>query len=137
MLIENTSKQLVAIHFESPFQQVLQQHGFLLRSFNKKNKWQLWLSERPMLKRAWINIVGLDKKKVVRLSNMKHNKLITIIEKALLSQTCSYIVACVNGLNDNDKQRLAQASLATKTPLFLVDEVNADKANNQIRAQYH
>jgi len=55
MLIEHSSPQLMAINFETPFQQVLQQQRPLLRSFNKEKKWQLWLSDRPMLKRSCQN----------------------------------------------------------------------------------
>lgn len=36
MLIEHYSPQLMAINFETPFQQVLQQQRPLLRSFNKE-----------------------------------------------------------------------------------------------------
>jgi len=106
MLIEHSSSQLMAINFESPFQQVLQQQRLLLKSFNKAKKWQLWLSDRPMLKRSWVNIAGLDKQKVVHLSNLKNENLVSTIEKALKSKTCSYIVACINDLNEQDKLRL-------------------------------
>ncbi|OCG48475.1 MULTISPECIES: SulA-like leucine-rich domain-containing protein [Gilliamella] len=129
MLIEHSSQQLMAIHFESPFQQLLQQQRPLLKSLNKAKKWQLWLSERPMLKRSWINTAGLDKQKVIHLSNLKNENLISTIEKALRSQTCSYIVACINNLNEQDKQRLQQAVLSSNTCLLLV--------NDEQPIQYH
>ncbi|NUF50116.1 SulA-like leucine-rich domain-containing protein [Gilliamella sp. ESL0250] len=122
MLIEHSSQQLMAIHFESPFQQLLQQQRPLLKSLNKAKKWQLWLSNRPMLKRAWINTAGLDKQKVIHLSNLKNENLISTIEKALRSKTCSYIVACINDLNEHDKQRLQQAVLSSNTCLLLVHD---------------
>ena len=120
MLIEHSSSQLMAINFESPFQQVLQQQRLLLKSFNKAKKWQLWLSDRPMLKRSWVNIAGLDKQKVVHLSNLKNENLVSTIEKALKSKTCSYIVACINDLNEQDKLRIEQAVSISDTCLLLV-----------------
>ena len=120
MLIEHSSSQLMAINFESPFQQVLQQQRLLLKSLNKAKKWQLWLSDRPMLKRSWVNIAGLDKQKVVHLSNLKNENLISTIEKALKSKTCSYIVACINDLNEQDKLRIEQAVSISDTCLLLV-----------------
>ena len=120
MLIEHSSSQLLAINFESPFQQVLQQQRLLLKSFNKAKKWQLWLSDRPMLKRSWVNIAGLDKQKVVHLSNLKNENLVSTIEKALKSKTCSYIVACINDLNEQDKLRIEQAVSISDTCLLLV-----------------
>lgn len=120
MLIEHSSSQLMAINFESPFQQVLQQQRLLLKSLNKAKKWQLWLSDRPMLKRSWVNIAGLDKQKVVHLSNLKNENLVSTIEKALKSKTCSYIVACINDLNEQDKLRIEQAVSISDTCLLLV-----------------
>ena len=122
MLIEHSSSQLMAINFESPFQQVLQQQRPLLKSLNKAKKWQLWLSDRPMLKRSWVNIAGLDKQKVVHLSNLKNENLISTIEKALKSKTCSYIVACINDLNEQDKLRIEQAVSISDTCLLLVHD---------------
>lgn len=122
MLIEHSSSQLMAINFESPFQQVLQQQRLLLKSLNKAKKWQLWLSDRPMLKRSWVNIAGLDKQKVVHLSNLKNENLISTIEKALKSKTCSYIVACINDLNEQDKLRIEQAVSISDTCLLLVHD---------------
>jgi cell division inhibitor SulA len=132
MLIEHSSPQLMAINFETPFQQVLQQQQPLLRSFNKERKWQLWLSERPMLKRSWVNTAGLDKQKVVHLSNLNNKNLVSTIEKALQSKTCSYVVACINELNEQDKQRLQQAVLTSDTCLLLIH----DDQSQQI-VQYH
>ncbi len=132
MLIEHSSPQLMAINFETPFQQVLQQQRPLLRSFNKEKKWQLWLSDRPMLKRSWINIAGLDKQKVVHLTHLNKENLVSTIEKALQNKTCSYIVACINGLNEQAKQRLQQAVLTSDTCLVLVDD-----EQNQSSIQYH
>ena len=122
MLIEHSSSQLMAINFESPFQQVLQQQRPLLKSLNKAKKWQLWLSDRPMLKRSWVNIAGLDKQKVVHLSNLKNENLVSTIEKALKSKTCSYIVACINDLNEQDKLRIEQAVSISDTCLLLVHD---------------
>ncbi|OCG00851.1 hypothetical protein A9G13_01755 [Gilliamella sp. wkB178] len=122
MLIEHSPQQFMTVNFESPFQQVLQQQRPLLRSFNKAKKWQLWLSDRPMLKRSWVNIAGLDKQKVVHLANLNNENLISTIEKALRSQTCSYVVACINHLNEQDKQRIQQAVLASDTCLLLVQD---------------
>lgn len=127
MLIEHSTPQLTAIDFESPFQQILQQQRPLLRSFNKAKKWQLWLSDRPMLKRSWINTAGLDKQKVVHLSNLKDESLVATIEKALQSKTCSYVVACINQLNDQDKQRLEQAVLSSDTCLLLVHDQSSEQ----------
>lgn len=132
MLIEHSSPQLMAINFETPFQQVLQQQRPLLRSFNKEKKWQLWLSDRPMLKRSWINIAGLDKQKVVHLTHLNKENLVSTIEKALQNKTCSYIVACIKGLNEQAKQRLQQAVLTSDTCLVLVDD-----EQNQSPIQYH
>ena len=132
MLIEHSSPQLMAINFETPFQQELQQQRPLLRSFNKEKKWQLWLSDRPMLKRSWINIAGLDKQKVVHLTHLKKENLVSTIEKALQNKTCSYIVAYINGLNEQAKQRLQQAVLTSDTCLVLVDD-----EQNQSPIQYH
>lgn len=132
MLIEHSSPQLMAINFETPFQQVLQQQRPLLRSFNKEKKWQLWLSDRPMLKRSWVNTAGLDKEKVVHLANLNNENLVSTIEKALQSKTCSYVVACVNDLNEQDKLRLQQAVLTSNTCLLLVH----DEQNPQ-PIQYH
>ncbi|ORF44450.1 cell division inhibitor SulA [Gilliamella apicola] len=132
MLIEHSSSQLMAINFESPFQQVLQQQRLLLKSFNKAKKWQLWLSDRPMLKRSWVNIAGLDKQKVVHLSNLKNENLISTIEKALKSKTCSYIVACINDLNEQDKLRIEQAVSISDTCLLLVHDEPTQKT-----VQYH
>ena len=132
MLIEHSSSQLLAINFESPFQQVLQQQRLLLRSLNKAKKWQLWLSDRPMLKRSWVNIAGLDKQKVVHLSNLKNENLISTIEKALKSKTCSYIVACINDLNEQDKLRIEQAVSISDTCLLLVHD-----EPTQQTVQYH
>ncbi|WP_294612440.1 SulA-like leucine-rich domain-containing protein [uncultured Gilliamella sp.] len=122
MLIIHSSPQLMAINFESPFQQVLQQQRPLLRSFNKAKKWQLWLSERPMLKRSWVNIIGLDQQKVIHLTNLNNEHLISTIEKALKNKTCSYVVACINHLNDQDKQRIQQAASTSDTCLLLVQD---------------
>ena len=132
MLIEHSSSQLMVINFESPFQQVLQQQRSLLKSLNKAKKWQLWLSDRPMLKRSWVNIAGLDKQKVVHLSNLKNENLVSTIEKALKSKTCSYIVACINDLNEHDKLRIKQAVLNSDTCLLLVHD-----NPNQQTVQYH
>ena len=132
MLIEHSSSQLMAINFESPFQQVLQQQRLLLKSLNKAKKWQLWLSDRPMLKRSWVNIAGLDKQKVVHLSNLKNENLISTIEKALKSKTCSYIVACINDLNEQDKLRIEQAVSISDTCLLLVHN-----EPTQQTVQYH
>ena len=132
MLIEHSSSQLMAINFESPFQQVLQQQRPLLKSLNKAKKWQLWLSDRPMLKRSWVNIAGLDKQKVVHLSNLKNENLISTIEKALKSKTCSYIVACINDLNEQDKLRIEQAVSISDTCLLLVHD-----EPTQQTVQYH
>lgn len=132
MLIEHSSSQLLAINFESPFQQVLQQQRLLLKSLNKAKKWQLWLSDRPMLKRSWVNIAGLDKQKVVHLSNLKNENLISTIEKALKSKTCSYIVACINDLNEQDKLRIEQAVSISDTCLLLVHD-----EPTQQTVQYH
>lgn len=126
MLIEQSSQQIMAFEFESPFQQVLQQQRPLLRSFNKAKKWQLWLSYRPMLKRSWVNFAGLDKQKVIHITNIKNENLVSTIEKALQNKTCSYVVACIKHLNEQDKIRLHNAVLASDTTLFLVnDESNA------------
>ncbi|MCX8649528.1 hypothetical protein J3U21_08785 [Gilliamella sp. B2776] len=132
MLIEHSSSQLMAINFESPFQQILQQQRPLLKSLNKAKKWQLWLSDRPMLKRSWVNIAGLDKQKVVQLSNLKNENLISTIEKALKSKTCSYIVACINDLNEQDKLRIEQAVSNSDTCLLLVHD-----EQTQQTVQYH
>ncbi len=132
MLIEHSSSQLMAINFESPFQQVLQQQRLLLKSLNKAKKWQLWLSDRPMLKRSWVNIAGLDKQKVVHLSNLKNENLVSTIEKALKSKTCSYIVACINDLNEQDKLRIEQAVSISDTCLLLVHD-----EPTQQTVQYH
>ena len=132
MLIEHSSSQLMAINFESPFQQVLQQQRPLLKSLNKAKKWQLWLSDRPMLKRSWVNIAGLDKQKVVHLNNLKNENLVSTIEKALKSKTCSYIVACINDLNEQDKLRIEQAVSISDTCLLLVHD-----EPTQQTVQYH
>ncbi|OCG13498.1 hypothetical protein A9G24_01640 [Gilliamella sp. App6-5] len=126
MLIEHSTQQLIAINFESPFQQVLQQQRPLLKSLNKAKKWQLWLSNRPMLKRSWINIAGLDKNKVVHLANLNNANLISTIEKALQNKTCSYVVACINNLNEQDKSRLQQAVSSSDTCLLLVHDVQSE-----------
>ena len=129
MLIEQSSQQIMAFEFESPFQQVLQQQRPLLRSFNKAKKWQLWLSDRPMLKRSWVNFAGLDKQKVIHITNIKNENLVSTIEKALQNKTCSYVVACIKHLNEQDKIRLHNAVLASDTTLFLV--------NNESNAQHN
>ncbi|OCG33060.1 MULTISPECIES: cell division inhibitor SulA [unclassified Gilliamella] len=138
MLIEHSTQQLMAINFESPFQQVLQQQRPLLKSLNKAKKWQLWLSTRPMLKRSWINIAGLDKNKVVHLANLNNANLISTIEKALQNKTCSYVVACINNLNEQDKARLQQAVSSSDTCLLLVHDkqiVHDEQSEHPI--QYH
>ncbi|OCG19053.1 hypothetical protein A9G28_00015 [Gilliamella sp. Fer1-1] len=138
MLIEHSTQQLMAINFESPFQQVLQQQRPLLKSLNKAKKWQLWLSTRPMLKRSWINIAGLDKNKVVHLANLNNANLISTIEKALQNKTCSYVVACINKLNEQDKARLQQAVSSSDTCLLLVHDkqiVHDEQSEHPI--QYH
>lgn len=122
MLIEQSSQQIMAFEFESPFQQVLQQQRPLLRSFNKAKKWKLWLSDRPMLKRSWVNFAGLDKQKVIHITNIKNENLVSTIEKALQNKTCSYVVACIKHLNEQDKIRLHNAVLASDTTLFLVND---------------
>jgi cell division inhibitor SulA len=132
MLIEHSTQQLMAINFESPFQQVLQQQRPLLKSLNKAKKWQLWLSTRPMLKRSWINIAGLDKNKVVHLANLNNANLISTIEKALQNKTCSYVVACINKLNEQDKARLQQAVSSSDTCLLLVHDEQSEHP-----IQYH
>ncbi|MDF7667672.1 SulA-like leucine-rich domain-containing protein [Orbaceae bacterium ESL0727] len=119
---DHLPEQFTTVGFESPFQQVLQQQRRLLQTCNKKNKWQFWLSERPMLKRAWLDIAGLDRQKVVHLANLKDENMVTTIEKALLSKNCSYVVACIHHLNKQEKECLQQAVLTSGTPLFLVDE---------------
>lgn len=120
MFIEYTTPQLMVIGFESPFQQVLQQQRRLLRSFNKKKKWQLWLSDRPMLQRSWLKIAGLDTNKVVHLYNLKNENLVSTIEKALQNKTCSYVVACIANITEQDKLRLKQAVLMSNTCLLLI-----------------
>jgi cell division inhibitor SulA len=138
MLIEHSTQQLMAINFESPFQQVLQQQRPLLKSLNKAKKWQLWLSTRPMLKRSWVNIAGLDKNKVVHLANLNNANLISTIEKALQNKTCSYVVACINNLNEQDKARLQQAVSSSDTCLLLVHDkqiVHDEQSEHPI--QYH
>ena len=132
MLIEQSTQQMMAFEFESPFQQVIQQQRPLLRSINKAKKWQLWLSDRPMLKRSWINFAGLDKQKVIHITNIKNENLIATIEKALQNKNCSYVVACIKHLNEQDKTRLHQAVLASDTTLFLVN----DESGKQF-TQYH
>lgn len=122
MLLEHSSPQLLTVGFASPFQQLLQQQRVLLSSFNSKNKWQLWISERPMLKRSWVDIAGLDRQKVMHITHIKQNMLIDTIEKALLSKNYSYIVACVSQLHETDKQRLQQAIQVSHTYLFLVND---------------
>lgn len=122
MFIELTTPQLMIVNFETPFQQLLQQQRPLLRKFNKAKKWQLWLSDRPMLKRSWIHFAGLDKQKVIHLANLKHENLISTIEKALQSKNCSYVVACINFLNEQDRLRLQRALLSSDTCLFLVHD---------------
>lgn len=129
MLIEHSPQQLLAFNFESPFQQVLQQQQPLLRSFNKAKKWQLWLSDKPMLKRAWVNIAGLDKQKVVHLANLNNENLISTIEKALRNKTCSYVVAYINHLTEQDKIRIQQAASSSDTCLLLV--------HDEQQIQYH
>ncbi|XKM14551.1 SulA-like leucine-rich domain-containing protein [Orbaceae bacterium ac157xtp] len=109
--------------YESPLQQVLQQHGTLLRLLDQQNKWQLWLSTKPMLKRSWIKSCGLNENKVLNLSTAKSANFIELIIKALLSKTCSYVVACIDSsLNDYDKHSLQQAVKTSGTHLFIVDE---------------
>ncbi|OCG22017.1 cell division inhibitor SulA [Gilliamella sp. App4-10] len=132
MLIEHSTPQLMAVNFESPFQQVLQQQRPLLKSFNKAKKWQLWLSNRPMLKRSWVNSAGLDKHKVIHLTNLNSSNLVSTIEKALQSKTCSYVVACINDLNEQDKARLQQAVSLSDTCLLLVNDQQCEQL-----IQYH
>ncbi|OCG21177.1 hypothetical protein A9G22_10140 [Gilliamella sp. App2-1] len=132
MLIEHSTPQLMAVNFESPFQQVLQQQRPLLKSFNKAKKWQLWLSNRRMLKRSWVNSAGLDKHKVIHLANLNSSNLVSTIEKALQSKTCSYVVACINDLNEQDKARLQQAVSLSDTCLLLVNDQQCEQL-----IQYH
>ncbi len=132
MFIEHSTPQLIAVDFESPFQQLLQQQQSLLKSLNKAKKWQLWLSDRPMLKRSWFNTAGLDKQKVIQLANLKNENLIATIEKALQSETCSYIAACIHNLNEQDKQRLQKAVSNSDTCLLLVND-----EQYQQQTQYH
>ncbi|RKS87501.1 cell division inhibitor SulA [Orbus hercynius] len=114
--------QLDSIGFDTPLQQVLQQQTLLLRLLNQQHKWQLWLSTRPMLQRRWIKQAGLQEKKVVHLSNVNRLNMISIVEKALLSKTSSYIVACIDDpLSENDTYRLQQAVKSSGTHLFLID----------------
>ncbi|WP_085246590.1 cell division inhibitor SulA [Gilliamella mensalis] len=127
MLIEHSTQQLMAVNFESPFQQILQQQRPLLKSLNKAKKWQLWLSDRPMLKRSWVNSAGLDKHKVIHLANLNSTNLISTIEKALQNKTCSYVVACINELNEQDKARLQQAVSLSDTCLLLVHDKRSEQ----------
>ncbi|MDF7669738.1 SulA-like leucine-rich domain-containing protein [Orbaceae bacterium ESL0721] len=117
-------------HFTSPFQQLLEQQQQLLQQFNKKNKWQLWIADRLMLKRTWLNSAGLDRQKVIHLANICENNLVTTVEKALLSQNCSYVVASINQLNPKEKMRLQQAVITSGTHLFLVsdEQINHESA---------
>lgn len=114
--------QLTTVGFDSPLQQVLQQQMLLLRLLDQQNRWQLWLSSRPMLKREWIQHSGLSESKVIQLPYIAEDKIIDVIEKALLSGTSSYIVACVNHLTEADKLRLQMATKAGGSHLFLVNE---------------
>ncbi|OCG77469.1 cell division inhibitor SulA [Gilliamella sp. Occ4-3] len=132
MLIEHSTQQLMAINFESPFQQILQQQRPLLKSLNKAKKWQLWLSDRPMLKRSWVNTAGLDKHKVIHLANLNNENLVSTIEKVLQYKTCSYIVACINNLNEQDKARLQKAVSLSDTCLLLVHDEQSEQS-----IQYH
>ncbi|WP_392551347.1 SulA-like leucine-rich domain-containing protein [Orbus wheelerorum] len=115
--------QLSMVSFESPLQQVLQQQQLLLNLLNQQNKWQFWISSRPMLKRSWLNQAGLNHQKIIHLSNVQQINMIDMIEKALLAKTSSYVVACINDLlNDSDKYRLQQAVKTSGTHLFLIDD---------------
>lgn len=134
MLISNKNKaskkihllndsQLEIIDFDSPLQQVLQQQLTLLRLLNQQNKWQLWISSRPMLKSTWLTQAGLDSQKIIHLFNANPMNMINIIEKALLAKTASYVVACIdNTLTNSDKYRLQQAVKKSGTHLFLIDD---------------
>lgn len=110
------------LQFESPLQKVLQQNTILLNLLNKQNKWQFWLSHKPMLKRSWLKNAGLDEQKIVHLSNANKQNQIDIIEKAIISQKFSYVVACVSSINTADKSRLQIAVKSSGTHLFLVDD---------------
>lgn len=115
--------QLNLVNFESPLQQILQEHLQLLRLLNQQNKWQLWISARPMLKRSWIQQAGLNLQKVIHLSNGNKVNMINLIEKALLSQTSSYIVACIDHpLTASEKYQLQQAVKVSGTHLFLIGD---------------
>ncbi|QIQ22080.1 SulA-like leucine-rich domain-containing protein [Zophobihabitans entericus] len=116
------SEQLNTVAFDSPLQQVLQQQLPLLRLLDQQHKWQLWLSSRPMLARSWIQYAGLAESKVVQLPYIPAQKMVDVIEKALLACTSSYIVACANDLTDSEKQRLQIAVKASGTHLFLVND---------------
>lgn len=119
----NKDNQLDIVSFDSPLQHVLQQHLLLLRLLNQQNKWQLWISSRPMLKRSWINQAGLHEQKVIQLANIHDTNMISIIAKALLSKTSSYVVACINQpLTDSDKHNLQVAVKKSGTHLFLIDD---------------
>lgn len=115
--------QLDLINFESPLQQVLQEHAALLRLLNQQHKWQIWISARPMLKRFWIKQSGLNERKIVHFSNIEQVNIVTTVEKALLSGTASYIVACIDHmLTINEKNRLQNAVKMSGTHLFLIDD---------------
>lgn len=115
--------QLDIVNFESPLQQVLQQQSQLLNLLNQQNKWQLWLSCRPMLKRSWLKNAGLNENKIMNVANVNNDNMIQFIEKALLNRTFSYIVACIEQpLSQHEKQRLQIAVKNSGTHLFLIDD---------------
>lgn len=115
--------QLDLVNFESPLQQVLQEQALLLRLLNQQNRWQFWISARPMLKRSWISQSGLSEQKVVHLPNANPTNMVALIEKALLSKTASYIAVCIDTpLSNSEKYRLQQAVKISGTHLFLIDD---------------
>ncbi|WP_392565212.1 SulA-like leucine-rich domain-containing protein [Utexia brackfieldae] len=114
--------QINAIGFETPLQQILQEQAPLLRLLDQQQRWQLWLSSRPMLKRSWIKQAGLNESKVIHCANIAENEMIQVIEKALLSRKNSYIVACVAQIDDHHKRQLQLAVKASGTHLFLIDD---------------
>lgn len=115
-----TNQQLSIVQFETPLQQVLQEQQHFLRLLNQQTRWQIWLSSRPMLKRSWLQQVGLDEHKVVHIANMNCHNMVDFIERALMSKNASYLVACVADITESERHRLQIAVKSSGTHLFLI-----------------
>ncbi|MDR0806980.1 MAG: cell division inhibitor SulA [Enterobacteriaceae bacterium] len=102
-----------------------------LQQLGQQRRWQLWLSPERRLNRYRIDSLGLPAEKTVSLNISSVDTTVKMMEKALRSGNFSSVTAWLPSIDQDTKERLAQAAINGDCYCFILQPLSAIQNHSQ------